>query len=51
MNILAIKEKQVNVLMFWVWGVIIPITSFGFVMCFLYGTMRDVLILSLSIVV
>ena len=49
MNVLATKEKQMNALMFWVWGVIIPITSFGFVMCFLHGTMRDVLIFSMSI--
>lgn len=44
-EILKNEEKKMNFIMFVVWGLLIPIAAFAFVMMFLEGTVRDAAVL------
>ena len=41
LDVLKNEEKRMNLIMFAVWGFLIPIAAFAFVMLFLKGTIRD----------
>lgn len=45
LEVLKNEEKQMNLIMFAVWGFLIPIAAFAFVMLFLGGTIGDAAIL------
>lgn len=45
LEVLKNEEKQMNFIMFAVWGLLIPIAAFAFVMLFLQGTIKDAAIL------
>ena len=45
LELLKNEEKQMNLIMFLVWGFLIPIAAFAFVMIFLSGTAADATIL------
>ncbi len=45
LELLKNEEKQMNLIMFLVWGFLIPIAAFVFVMLFLSGTVEDATIL------
>lgn len=45
LEVLKNEERQMNLIMFLVWGFLIPIAAFGFVMIFLNGTIKDATIL------
>ncbi len=45
LELLKNEEKQMNLIMFLVWGFLIPIAAFSFVMIFLSGTAADATIL------
>lgn len=49
LKILKNEEKQMNLIMFLVWGLLIPIAAFTFVMLFLQGTVADASILLMPI--
>lgn len=49
LKILKNEEKQMNLIMFVVWGLLIPIAAFSFVMLFLKGTVADVAVLSMPV--
>ena len=45
LELLKNEERQMNLIMFLAWGLLIPIAAFAFVMLFLDGTVRDVVVL------
>ncbi|MCM1183494.1 MAG: methyl-accepting chemotaxis protein [Roseburia sp.] len=45
LDVLKNEEKQMNLIMFVVWGFLIPIAAFAFVMIFLGGTIADATVL------
>lgn len=45
LEVLKNEEKKMNFIMFGVWGLLIPIAAFAFVMLFLGGTIKDAAIL------
>lgn len=49
LDILKNEEKQMNLLMFLVWGFLIPIVAFSFVMLFLGGTIEEASVLSMVV--
>lgn len=48
-EVLKNEEKKMNFIMFVVWGLLIPIAAFAFVMLFLEGTVKDASILLMVI--
>lgn len=49
LEVLENEERQMNLIMFLVWGFLIPIAAFAFVMIFLNGTLKDAPILIMVI--
>lgn len=49
LDILKNEEKQMNLIMFLVWGFLIPIVAVTFVMLFLGGTIEDTSVLSMVV--
>jgi len=49
LELLKKEERQMNFIMFLVWGFLIPIAAFVFVMLFLSGTVRDAAILPMVV--
>ena len=49
LEVLKNEEKQMNLIMFLAWGLLIPIAAFAFVMIFLEGTVKDAAILIMII--
>lgn len=45
LELLKNEERQMNLIMFLAWGILIPIAAFAFVMLFLDGTVRDTVVL------
>lgn len=45
LELLKNEEKQMNLIMFLAWGLLIPIAAFAFVMLFLDGTVKDAVVL------
>lgn len=42
------QERKMNLIMFGVWGFLVPITACVFVLLFLKGNIRDTSVLSMS---
>ena len=49
-NVVKSQETKMNTIMFIVWGFMIPIAAFSFVMLFLGGTVADASVLSMTVV-
>lgn len=49
-NVVKNQETKMNTIMFIVWGFMIPIAAFSFVMLFLGGTIADASVLTMTVV-